>query len=45
MNIKGSSAYLYPRIYPLHTLEENQIPPPMVRCLYERFSDSGAYVI
>lgn len=26
-------------------MEENQIPPAMVRCSYERFSDNGAYVI
>ncbi|CAF0886553.1 unnamed protein product [Rotaria sordida] len=45
MNIKGTSVYLYPRIYPLHTLEEDKIPPSMVRCLYEHLSDSGAYVI
>ncbi|CAF3345357.1 unnamed protein product [Rotaria sp. Silwood1] len=45
MNIKGTSAYLYPRIYPLHNLDENNIPPSMVRCLYEHLSDSGAYVI
>ncbi|CAF0839748.1 unnamed protein product [Adineta steineri] len=45
MNIKGTSAYIYPRIYPLHTLEENSIPSSMIRCLYERFADTGAYVI
>lgn len=28
-----------------HTLEEDQIPPPMLRCLYERFSDQGAYLL
>jgi len=45
MNTKGTSTYLYPRIYPLHTLDEKQIPPSMIRCSYERFSDRGAYVI
>jgi len=45
MNIKGTFAYLYPRVYALHTLDENQLPPPMIRCSYERFSEIGAYVI
>ena len=61
MNIKGTFAYLYPRIYALvkssrniaspfdrpfqHTLEENQLPPAMIRCSYERFAETGAYVV
>ncbi|CAF0790089.1 unnamed protein product [Adineta ricciae] len=45
MDIKGTFAYLYPRIYALHDLDENNLPPPMIRCLYERLSESGAYVI
>ncbi|UJR33555.1 hypothetical protein I4U23_020996 [Adineta vaga] len=45
MNIKGTSAYIYPRIYALHTLEEIHIPPRMIRCLYEHLSETGAYVI
>lgn len=61
MNIKGTFAYLYPRIFPLvnirnssltdfllllqHTLEEDQIPPKMIRCSYERLAENGAYVI
>ncbi|CAF1314310.1 unnamed protein product [Adineta steineri] len=45
MDIKGTFAYLYPRVYALHDLEEDKLPPPHVRCLYERFSEVGAYVI
>jgi hypothetical protein len=28
-----------------HNLEEDNIPPPMIRCSYERFAETGAYVI
>ncbi|CAF0727210.1 unnamed protein product [Adineta ricciae] len=45
MDVKGTSAYLYPRIYPLHTLEEDHVTPSMIRCSYDRLSDAGAYVI
>ncbi|CAF2035786.1 unnamed protein product [Rotaria magnacalcarata] len=45
MNIKGTFAYLYPRVFALHNLEEDKIPPPMIRCSYDRFSETGAYVI
>jgi len=45
MDIKGTFAYLYPRVYALHTLEEDKIPPPMIRCSYERFSETGVYVV
>lgn len=44
MGVKSTFAYLYPRIYALHTLEDGQ-DPPMIRCSFERFADTGAYVI
>ncbi|CAF1321649.1 unnamed protein product, partial [Rotaria sordida] len=43
--VKGTFAYLYPRVYALHNLEEDNIPPPMIRCSYDRLSETGAYVI
>ncbi|CAF4969078.1 unnamed protein product [Rotaria sp. Silwood1] len=45
MGIKGTFAYLYPRVYALHNLEEDHLPPPMIRCSYDRFSETGAYVL
>jgi protein transport protein SEC24 len=45
MDVKGTFAYLYPRVFTLHTLEEGNIPPPMIRCSYERFSETGAYLL
>ncbi|CAF0738073.1 unnamed protein product [Didymodactylos carnosus] len=44
MDVKSTFAYLYPRIFALHNIEEDTIPP-MIRCSYERFSETGAYVL
>ncbi|CAF0921718.1 unnamed protein product [Didymodactylos carnosus] len=44
MDVKSTFGYLYPRIFALHDTEDDTIPP-MIRCSYDRFSETGAYVL
>ncbi|CAH8640427.1 unnamed protein product [Dicrocoelium dendriticum] len=50
MDVKQSSAYIYPRLYPVHELAPNfegrlVYPPVAIRCSYEWLRPEGAYLL
>ncbi|KAG5454739.1 Protein transport protein Sec24C [Clonorchis sinensis] len=50
MDVKQSNSYLYPRLFPVHTLAPNfegqlVYPPASIRCSYEWLQPDGAFLL
>lgn len=46
MPISISVAYTYPRLFPLHDVDPQDMElPPMLRCSIDKFTDDGAYLL
>jgi len=44
MDVATSVAFFYPRLFPIHDLQSDELPRPM-RCTIEKLSDDGVYLL
>jgi protein transport protein SEC24 len=44
MDVVTSVAFFYPRLIPIHTLEDDDFPRP-IRCTMDKISDDGVYLL